>query len=130
MDDRNDFGNWEMDCVVGKQRSKKCMLVFTERKTRYEIIEVLKFHTVEEVVKALNRLEKRYGSRFYTIFQTITVDNGAEFADFEKMEKALYRKGNRTRIYYCHPYVPSERGSNENGNKLILQGYQFLVLEV
>ncbi|MEE0517499.1 MAG: IS30 family transposase [Anaerovoracaceae bacterium] len=119
IDERGDFGNWEMDCVLGAKKSKKCLLVFTERKTRYEIIEVLKFHTADEVVKALNRLEKRYGAKFYSLFQTITVDNGSEFTDFDKMEKALYRVGKRTQIYYCHPYVPSERGSNENGNKMI-----------
>ncbi|MBQ9631523.1 MAG: IS30 family transposase, partial [Lachnospiraceae bacterium] len=28
-------------------------------------------------------------------------------------------KKNRTEIYYCHPYCSSERGSNENQNKLI-----------
>ena len=35
------------------------------------------------------------------------------------MEKALRRKGNRTKIYYCHPHCPSERGANEGQNKLI-----------
>lgn len=79
----------------------------------------LKAHTSEEVIKALNRLEKRCGAKFYTLFQTIMVDNGSEFADFEGMEQALYRKGKRTCIFYCHPYVPSERGSSENGNRLI-----------
>lgn len=28
-------------------------------------------------------------------------------------------KGTRTEVYYCHPYRPSERGSNENQNGLI-----------
>ena len=116
---RESCGNWEMDCVVGKAINRKTILVLTERKTRYTILELLKTHTAGEVVKALNRLEKRYGSGFYDIFQTITVDNGSEFSDFEGMEKALRRKGNRTKIYYCHPSAPHERGSNEVGNRLI-----------
>ena len=35
---RDKFGHWEMDCVVGKQRTKNVLLVLTERMTRYEII--------------------------------------------------------------------------------------------
>lgn len=35
------------------------------------------------------------------------------------MEKALYRVGNRTKVYYCHPHSPHERGSNENCNLLV-----------
>lgn len=116
---RASFGNWEMDCVVGKLRNKKTLLVFTERKTRFEIIEVLRSHTTNEVVKALNRIEKRYGADFYKVFNSITVDNGSEFKDFRGMEQSIYRKGKRTQIYYCHPQSPHERGSNENNNHLI-----------
>ncbi len=47
------------------------------------------------------------------------MDNGSEFKDFEGMEKALYRKGKRTKIYVCHPHAPHERGSNENNNILV-----------
>lgn len=116
---RNSFGHWEMDCVIGKQTNKKALLVLTERKTRYEIIEVLKRHNSYEVVKAMNRLEKTYKSDFFKIFKTITVDNGCEFQDYKGIEKALYRVGNRTKLYYCHPHCPHERGSNENNNILI-----------
>ncbi len=116
---REEFGHWEMDCVVGKSSNRKTLLVFTERKTRMEIIEKLKAHTTDEVVKALNRIEKRYYSSFYKIFKTITVDNGCEFSDSKGMEKALYRVGKRTKVYFCHPNSPNERGSNENCNLLI-----------
>ena len=116
---RTDFGNWEMDCVVGKSSNKKTLLVLTERKTRMEIIEELKYHNANEVRKAINRIEKRFGSNFYKVFKTITVDNGVEFSDYKSIEKALYRVGKRTEVYYCHPYCPSERGTNEVNNKLI-----------
>lgn len=117
--ERSTFGHWEMDTVIGKARNKKTILVLTERKTRYEIVEVLKRKTADEVVKALNRLEKRYGKMFYDIFKSITVDNGSEFSNVDGLEKAVYRVGKRTKIYYCHPYSSWERGSNENANKLV-----------
>lgn len=116
---RGEFGNWEMDTVKGKAINKKCFLVMTERKTRFEIIELMKSCTTGEVIKTLNRIEKRYGSSFYRIFKTITVDNGSEFSDHAGMEKALYRVGKRTDVYFCHPHCPHERGSNEVQNRLI-----------
>ncbi|MBO4394782.1 MAG: IS30 family transposase [Eubacterium sp.] len=121
VDGREDFGHWEMDTVVGKQGvSKKSLLVLTERKTRKEIIFLLKHHTTKEVVRALNRLEKRTGDkRFREIFKSITVDNGSEFQDYEGMESSRRNKRKRTKVYYCHPYSSYERGSNENQNKLI-----------
>lgn len=118
VDDRQDFGHWEMDCVVGRRSSKKRMLVLTERKTRYELIFVMKGGKTVEVVRCLNRLERRYKGMFKRIFKTITVDNGSEFMDYKGMEKSVYG-GQRTKIYYCHPYSAWERGSNENQNKLI-----------
>lgn len=116
---RETFGHWEMDSVIGKATNKKTALVLTERKTRYEIIELMKAHTTDEVAKALNRIEKRLGANFYSVFQTITVDNGSEFKDFEALEKAVNRVGKRTKIYYCHTRSPQERGSNENANILV-----------
>lgn len=120
VETREVFGHWEMDTVVGKQGiSKKSLLVLTERKTRKEIIIELKHHTTEDVARALNRLERRQGAMFYKVFKTITVDNGSEFQDCDGLEKALNRKGSRTKVYYCHPYCSSERGSNENQNRMI-----------
>ena len=38
IDTRCEFGHWEMDTVVGRQGTTTCLLVLTERKTRFEII--------------------------------------------------------------------------------------------
>lgn len=117
---RKEFGHWEMDTVVGARgASKKSLLVLTERKTRKEVIFLLKEHTSAAVVKALDRLERKLGKKFRGIFKSITVDNGSEFADWEGMERSKRSKKKRTKIYYCHPYSSWERGSNENQNKLV-----------
>lgn len=120
IDTREEFGHWEMDTVVGARgNSKKSLLVLTERKTRKEIIFLLRNHTSAEVVKSLDRLERKLGKKFKEIFKSITVDNGSEFADWEGMERSKRSKKKRTKIYYCHPYSSWERGSNENQNKLV-----------
>ncbi|WP_287553584.1 IS30 family transposase [Oscillibacter sp.] len=93
--------------------------MLTERKTRREIIVPMRDKTSESVVRALNGIERKLGALFPRIFVTITCDNGTEFADAEGIESKRRGKGKRTTVYYCHPYTPSERGTNENQNGLI-----------
>ena len=121
VDTREVFGDWEMDTVYGQQGiTKKCLLVLTERKTRFERVILMPDRTSKSVIKALNKIERDMGEKgFREMFRTITVDNGSEFSDWEGMEKSRRNKKNRTKIYYCHPYSSYERGSNENANKLI-----------
>ena len=95
------------------------MLVMTERLTRKEIIETMRDRTAISTVRALNRIERRFGALFPRVFQTITVDNGGEFSDVKSLERSILRKGRRTKMYYCHPYTSCERGSNECANKMI-----------
>ena len=75
--------------------------------------------TAASVVQALDSLEQEYGRAFPHIFQTITCDNGTEFSDHEGIERSATGEGQRTKLYYCHPYSAYERGTNENTNKLI-----------
>jgi len=46
----------------------------------------------------------------------LTVDNGTEFAQHEKVAKAL-----KADLYFAHPYCAWERGLNENTNGLLRQ---------
>lgn len=117
--ERETFGNWEMDSIVGCKGSKAALLVLTERLTGYGLVFRVPDHTMGSVVKVLDRLERKLGKDFQRIFQSITVDNGSEFQDCDGMQKSLRRRQPRTTIYYCHPYTASERGSNENMNRII-----------
>ncbi len=117
--ERSTFGNWEMDCVEGKKKTKETLLVLTERLTRDEIVRLMKDKTADSVTSELDALERELGSeKFALLFRSITIDNGSEFSDCEGMERSI-NGGTRTKVYYCHPYSAYERGSNENCNKLI-----------
>ncbi|MEH2936262.1 hypothetical protein [Acutalibacter sp. JLR.KK004] len=53
-----------MDTVYSKKKSsKKTLLVLTERKSRLPIMELMPDRTAESVVAALDRIERRFGSR-------------------------------------------------------------------
>ena len=116
INDRGEFGHWEMDCVCGKGRS--VLLVLTERKTRREILYPMNSQSSKNVVHFINKLERQYGKQFRKIFKSITVDNGTEFSDAIGLEKSIFN-GQRTKVYYCHPYSSWERGSNERLNREI-----------
>jgi len=118
---REVFGHWEMDLVVGPTHgSNAALLTLVERKHRRIIVRKIPDKTQSSVLKALRGLERHYcARRFRQIFKTITVDNGNEFLDFEALEASEFSKQQRTQIFYAHPYSSWERGSNENGNRMI-----------
>lgn len=120
IEKREEYGHWEMDTVVGKKGTNTVLLVFTERKTRQEIIRKIKSKSQYCVVKEIDKLERKMGAKiFRETFKTITCDNGCENLDFEGIERSVLVKQKRTTVFYAHPYSAWERGSNENANKLI-----------
>ena len=120
IEKRDEYGHWEMDTVVGKQKTKEVLLVFTERMTRQEIIRKIKNKSQYCVIKEIDKIERKLGSKaFRERFKTITCDNGCENLDYEGIERSVITKEKRTKVYYAHPYSAWERGTNENTNKLI-----------
>jgi len=116
---RSEFGHWEMDSVVGRNVKGETLLVFTERKTRYELILRSQDKSAASTVRALDRLESVFGDSFCSVFKSITCDNGSEFSAVDRMELSAGGNYRRTTLYHCHPYRSSERGSNENQNRII-----------
>lgn len=118
--EREEFGHMEMDSVIGKREKGSTLLTIIERKTRNIIVKKQPDKTSKSVVETLDELERELGDVFYKLFKTITVDNGTEFADCAGIERScVYPGRKRTKVYYCHPYASCERGSNENGNRMI-----------
>ena len=71
----------------------------------------------QSVVAVLDTLEKKLGSfNFRRIFQTITVDNGSEFQDWEGMTRAVDGEGDRTHIMVRNRFLlpPSLADSTES----------------
>ena len=105
------IGDWEGDTIIGKNR-KSALLTLVERKTLYTII--VKITGKRADVLADNAIEvlRPLSDRF----KTLTLDNGLEFSEHERISKELGVK-----IYFAHPYSSWERGINENTNGLIRQ---------
>lgn len=113
VNEKQEFGHWEIDLIIGKKSNDDVLLTLTERKTKREILRRLKGKTIEEVEKALRGIEK-ITPCFDKIFKSITSDNGTEFSRLYQLEE-----GRGTRVYYAHPYSSWERGLNENTNRIV-----------
>ncbi len=114
-------GHWEGDTVYSRKNgSKECLLTLVERSTRMELILKIPDRTAKSVKEVFDKLERQLGSRlFRLIFLSVMFDNGGEFSDVLGLEKSILTKGNRTVLYFAHPYSSWERGTNENCNGII-----------
>lgn len=120
INNRKEYGHWEGDLIVGKQKGGGAVLfTLTERVTKEEIIIKIKNKETKNIAKVFDKLERKYKSRFYKKFKTVTFDNGVEFMGWEAIEKSCRRNKKRITIYYAHPYCSGERGTNENNNRMI-----------
>ena len=110
---RNRFGHWEMDTVILAPENGYHLATFVERKSRYLIIRKIpdkKAVTMSAaIIEAFKGIPEKYRL-------SMAFDRGLEFTDWEKIEEEL-----NTKVYFCDPYSPWQRGSNENTNGLIRQ---------
>lgn len=119
IEDRQEFGHWELDTIVSCIHGKGGLLVLIERKTRNYFIEKLPCISQSEILRALRRILRRSKAGK---FLSITTDNGSEFLDHAAIE-ALFRSRGGTKVYYTHAYAAWEKGSVENANRLVRRWY-------
>lgn len=111
VDERQRVGDWEMDLMIGQ--SGGCVLMTAvERKNRYTVIALAPNKTAEAVKEAIVGAFTPLAIQV----ETLTYDNGKEFALHEVIAKELQAES-----YFAHPYHSWERGLNENTNGLIRQ---------
>ena len=115
INNRTDFGHFELDTVIGSNKGiHSCLLTMTERKTRFEIVLRIDSKTSEAVVKKVNQLKAYLKKNFSRIIKSLTTDNGTEFSDFLNIIS-----NTDTKIYFCHPYASCEKGTNERHNGIL-----------
>lgn len=109
---RKRFGDWEGDTILGKQGSG-AIVTLVERKSLYLIAGKLESKNAEPLSKISNQKLRKMPAK---LKQTLTVDNGKEFADFKTIEKHSHLT-----VYFADPYASWQRGCNENMNGLLRQ---------
>ncbi len=111
VDKKLRIGDWEGDTIIGKQQ-QKAIVTLVDRASKVVRIGPVATKHSEIVAKIMINLLKQMKHTNHTI----TLDNGKEFSDHEKVANLVNMK-----IYFAHPYSSWERGLNENTNGLIRQ---------
>ena len=115
INNRETFGNWEIDTVLSTSKgSHKCLLTLTERKVRFELILILEGKTKEEVISKFKKIKTYLSNNISDVIKSLTTDNGSEFSGFKEIIDITNAK-----FYFCHPYASCEKGCNEKHNSLI-----------
>ena len=109
VETRERLGDWEADLVCGIGASGY-LVTLVERVSRRVLIGFTRTKMACEVTREILRLLKD------EVVETITFDNGKEFAGHERIAAEL-----DCQCYFAKPYHSWERGLNENTNGLIRQ---------
>jgi len=110
VDLRERLGDWEGDTIIGKGH-QGAVVTLTERKSRFTLVRKVAQKSAELVAQAVIDLLS-----WVQPIETLTSDNGKEFAAHQMISNALL-----IGFYFAHPYASWERGTNENANGLIRQ---------
>jgi IS30 family transposase len=106
------IGDWEGDAIESAGK-KTYIATFVDQKTKFLLAKV----TADKRSVTLNKAAVRaFSSIPATMRNTLTVDNGKEFAGHQSLSQAL-----AIDIYFAHPYRSWEGGLNEHTNGLIRQ---------
>jgi IS30 family transposase len=105
------LGDWELDTIIGA-RQKGAIVSMVDRTSKLTILAKISRKTAEETQAVL--VERLTPIREFV--QTLTADNGKEFANHQSIALALGAD-----FFFATPYHSWERGLNEHTNGLIRQ---------
>lgn len=112
VDKRQRIGHWEGDTIVSGKGGTSVVATLTERRSRYTLARHVSTRQAQPVCEAIIQALRPHRHRC----QTLTLDNGKEFAQHAFVELRLQAK-----VYFADPHSPWQRGTNENHNGLLRQ---------
>jgi transposase, IS30 family len=103
-------GHWEGDLIKGA-RNASAVGTLVERTSRR--IMLVKLHAMDSLT-VTDAFAKRLRRIPLSLRKTLTYDRGAEMSLHQSLAKRLHID-----IFFCDPYSPSQRATNENFNGLV-----------
>ena len=111
VEERSRFGDIELVTIVGKDHIGGLVSINDRMTGMIKISKITAKDALQVEQKTIEML-----TQWKPLLHTLTSDNGKEFANHSAIKNAL-----EVDFFFAKPHHPWERGSNENGNRLIRQ---------
>ena len=109
----------EMDSVEGI-KSGKVLLTIHFVTSSFMLAFIREHNDAQSVIDIFNYMQKMVGlNKFKELFVVILTDNESEFSNPNEIEFDMNTGEQRTKIFYCHPSSPYEKGSCEFNHELL-----------
>ena len=109
----------QMDSVIGRVGGK-CLLTIHFVESSLMLAFLRDANTSASVIEIINLLDEVLGAKtFNSLFPVILTDNGSEFSNPKEIEKRSTIPCNRTKIFYCDPSAPYQKGACEVNHEWI-----------
>ena len=115
VEDRAVPGHWEGDLIKGA-RNQSAIGTLVERTSRLVLLVRLPHPNPATAAHVLQAFTDKLNGIAAPMRQSLTYDRGREMA-----EHAQLTRNTGMKVYFCDPYSPWQRGSNENTNGLLRQ---------
>ena len=108
-----------MDTVIGRVGGK-CLLTIHFVETSLMLAFLRGANTSGSVIRIINAIDEVLGSKaFNRLFPVILTDNGSEFSNPKELEYREKHPYTRTKVFYCNPSSPYQKGACEVNHELI-----------
>jgi len=109
---------WQMDYLGSIVSDKKEVLTLVMPEIQFPIIKILPKDDTKAFHALLQRMQGLLGgpSEFAAVFRAILTDNDPCFSDHAAIEFDPETGEKRTSVYYCDPYVSTQKPNAENMN--------------
>ena len=109
----------QMDTVIGRIGGK-CLLTIHFVETSLMLAFLRDANTSGSVIRIINAIDRVLGAKaFNKLFPVILTDNGSEFSNPKEIEYRDTVPCLRTKVFYCDPSSPYQKGSCEVNHELI-----------
>ena len=115
IEDRQLPGHWEGDLIKGKGNAS-AIGTLVERTTRLVVLVKLPHPNPATAAHVLQAFSDKLNGIAAPMRLSLTYDRGREMAEHQQLTQNTGMK-----VYFCDPYSPWQRGSNENTNGLLRQ---------
>lgn len=113
----NEFG-WQLDFLGSIKTDSKSIITLVMPDIHFPLIDIINKPDSNKVVKFFDRLEENLGTEaFKKIFPYILTDRDPAFSDITGICFSKITGEERTKLFFCDPYVSNQKPNIENLNK-------------